>query len=76
MCYSWVLCCGFCYLQELLSRTSLETQKLALMAEVSNLNMKLTTMGKDQLEFDDRFRDSEVRAGVSPTFSPLTLTLS
>ncbi|XP_048865763.1 liprin-beta-1b isoform X6 [Brienomyrus brachyistius] len=45
--------------QELLSRNSLETQKLALMAEVSNLNMKLTTMGKDQLEFDDRFRDSE-----------------
>uniref|UniRef100_A0A3B3QVP2 PPFIA binding protein 1a n=1 Tax=Paramormyrops kingsleyae TaxID=1676925 RepID=A0A3B3QVP2_9TELE len=45
--------------QELLSRTSLETQKLALMAEVSNLNMKLTTMGKDPLEFDDGFRDSE-----------------
>uniref|UniRef100_A0A3Q3XHR6 SAM domain-containing protein n=1 Tax=Mola mola TaxID=94237 RepID=A0A3Q3XHR6_MOLML len=45
--------------QELLCRTALETQKLQLMSEVSNLKMKLNTMEKDRLDFD-RFRDSEV----------------
>ncbi|XP_066561528.1 liprin-beta-1b isoform X12 [Amia ocellicauda] len=45
--------------QELLSRTALETQKLDLMAEVSNLKLKLTAMEKDRLDFDERFRDSE-----------------
>uniref|UniRef100_A0A3Q3XHR3 SAM domain-containing protein n=1 Tax=Mola mola TaxID=94237 RepID=A0A3Q3XHR3_MOLML len=44
--------------QELLCRTALETQKLQLMSEVSNLKMKLNTMEKDRLDFD-RFRDSE-----------------
>lgn len=45
--------------QELLCRTALETQKLELMSEVSNLKLKLNTMEKDRLDFDDRFRDSE-----------------
>ncbi|XP_069048876.1 liprin-beta-1b isoform X15 [Lepisosteus oculatus] len=45
--------------QELLSRTALETQKLDLMAEVSNLKLKLTALEKDRLDFDERFRDSE-----------------
>ncbi|KAI1882252.1 hypothetical protein AGOR_G00248770 [Albula goreensis] len=45
--------------QELLSRTALETQKLDLMAEVSNLKLKLTAVEKDRLDFDERFRDSE-----------------
>ncbi|XP_054843853.1 liprin-beta-1 isoform X2 [Eublepharis macularius] len=45
--------------QELLSRTSLETQKLDLMAEVSNLKLKLTAVEKDQVDYEDRFRDSE-----------------
>ncbi|XP_041794791.1 liprin-beta-1b isoform X1 [Chelmon rostratus] len=44
--------------QELLCRTALETQKLELMSEVSNLKLKLNTMDKDRLDFD-RFRDSE-----------------
>eukprot|EP00064_Thunnus_orientalis_P015214 superscaffoldBa00002780_g15264 len=44
---------------ELLCRTTLETQKLELMSEVSNLKLKLNTMEKDRLDFDDRFRDSE-----------------
>ncbi|XP_015259817.1 PREDICTED: liprin-beta-1 isoform X4 [Cyprinodon variegatus] len=44
--------------QELLCRTSLETQKLELMSEVSNLKLKLNTMEKERLNFD-RFRDSE-----------------
>ncbi|XP_036963632.1 liprin-beta-1b isoform X3 [Acanthopagrus latus] len=44
--------------QELLCRTALETQKLELMSEVSNLKLKLNTMDKDGLDFD-RFRDSE-----------------
>ncbi|XP_048222716.1 liprin-beta-1 isoform X10 [Perognathus longimembris pacificus] len=45
--------------QELLSRTSLETQKLDLMAEISNLKLKLTAMEKDRLDYEDRFRDTE-----------------
>ncbi|XP_072241695.1 liprin-beta-1b isoform X2 [Leuresthes tenuis] len=45
--------------QELLCRTSLETQKLELMSEVSNLKLKLNSMDKERLNFDDRFRDSE-----------------
>ncbi|XP_068168426.1 liprin-beta-1b isoform X2 [Antennarius striatus] len=44
--------------QELLCRTALETQKLELMSEVSNLKLKLNSMDKDRLDFD-RFRDSE-----------------
>ncbi|XP_035177170.1 liprin-beta-1 isoform X6 [Oxyura jamaicensis] len=45
--------------QELLSRTSLETQKLDLMAEISNLKIKLTSVEKDRLDYEDRFRDTE-----------------
>ncbi|XP_041853844.1 liprin-beta-1b isoform X1 [Melanotaenia boesemani] len=45
--------------QELLCRTALETQKLELMSEVSNLKLKLGSMEKERLDFDDRFRDSE-----------------
>ncbi|XP_035257742.1 liprin-beta-1-like isoform X12 [Anguilla anguilla] len=45
--------------QELLSRTSLETQKLELMTEVSNLKLKLTAVEKDRLDYDGRHRDSE-----------------
>ncbi|KAJ8374088.1 hypothetical protein SKAU_G00046680 [Synaphobranchus kaupii] len=45
--------------QELLSRTSLETQKLDLMAEVSNLKLKLTSVENDRLDYDGRLRDSE-----------------
>ncbi|XP_070686230.1 liprin-beta-1b isoform X2 [Pempheris klunzingeri] len=44
--------------QELLCRTALETQKLELISEVSNLKLKLNAMDKDRLDFD-RFRDSE-----------------
>ncbi|XP_052438043.1 liprin-beta-1b isoform X2 [Carassius gibelio] len=45
--------------QELLCRSTLETQKLELMAEVSNLKLKLTAMEKERFDFDDRFGDSE-----------------
>ncbi|KAK5603849.1 Liprin-beta-1 [Crenichthys baileyi] len=45
--------------QELLCRTALETQKLELMSEVSNLKLKLNSLEKERLNFDDRFRDSE-----------------
>ncbi|KAM4676936.1 liprin-beta-1 isoform 3-T5 [Discoglossus pictus] len=45
--------------QELLSRTSLETQKLDLMAEISNLKLKLTAVEKDRSEVEDRYRDTE-----------------
>ncbi|XP_046720516.1 liprin-beta-1b isoform X3 [Silurus meridionalis] len=45
--------------QELISRSTLEAQKLELMAEISNLKLKLTAMEKERMDFDERFRDSE-----------------
>ncbi|XP_010002436.1 PREDICTED: liprin-beta-1 isoform X3 [Chaetura pelagica] len=45
--------------QELLSRTTLETQKLDLMAEISTLKLKLTSVEKDRLDYEDRFRGTE-----------------
>ncbi|XP_063757021.1 liprin-beta-1b isoform X2 [Eleginops maclovinus] len=45
--------------QELHCRGTLENQKLELISEVSNLKLKLNSMDKDRLDFDDRFRDSE-----------------
>ncbi|XP_033997139.1 liprin-beta-1b isoform X5 [Trematomus bernacchii] len=45
--------------QELHCRSTLENQKLELISEVSNLKLKLNSMDKDRLDFDDRFRDSE-----------------
>ncbi|KAJ8388594.1 hypothetical protein AAFF_G00131590 [Aldrovandia affinis] len=50
--------------QELLSRTALETQKLDLMAELSNMKLKLTAVEKDRLNYDDRFQDSESPHGL------------
>uniref|UniRef100_A0A672JH87 PPFIA binding protein 1b n=1 Tax=Salarias fasciatus TaxID=181472 RepID=A0A672JH87_SALFA len=46
--------------QELLCRSALESQKVELMSEVSNLKLKLNSMEKERLHLDDRFRDSEV----------------
>lgn len=37
-----------CFIQELMSRTSLETQKLDLMDEVSYLKLKLVSMEETQ----------------------------
>ncbi|KAF6105591.1 PPFIA binding protein 2 [Phyllostomus discolor] len=48
----------FC-LQELLSRTSLETQKLDLMTEVSELKLKLVGMEKEQREQEEKQRKAE-----------------
>lgn len=45
--------------QELLSRTSLETQKLDLMTEVSELKLKLVGMEKEQKEQEDKQRKAE-----------------
>ncbi|XP_061139263.1 liprin-beta-1b isoform X6 [Syngnathus typhle] len=45
--------------QELMCRTALETQKLELVTELSNLKLKLNSIQKDRLDFDERFRDSE-----------------
>uniref|UniRef100_A0A667YVM7 PPFIA binding protein 1b n=1 Tax=Myripristis murdjan TaxID=586833 RepID=A0A667YVM7_9TELE len=62
--------------QELLCRTALETQKLELMSEVSNLKLKLNAMEKDRLDFDDRFRDSEVCAVMFRNHLCLCLSIS
>lgn len=59
--------------QELLSRTSLETQKLDLMAEISNLKLKLTAVEKDRLDYEDRFRDTE---GLVQEINDLRLRVS
>ncbi|GAB1291443.1 Liprin-beta-1 [Apodemus speciosus] len=59
--------------QELLSRTSLETQKLELMAEISNLKLKLTAVEKDRLDYEDRFRDTE---GLIQEISDLRLKVN
>ncbi|XP_032631822.1 liprin-beta-1 isoform X9 [Chelonoidis abingdonii] len=56
--------------QELLSRTSLENQKLNLMAEISNLKLKLTAVEKDQLDYEDRYGDTE---GLMQEISELRL---
>ncbi|XP_049578258.1 liprin-beta-1b isoform X5 [Syngnathus scovelli] len=45
--------------QELMCRTALETQKLELVTELSNLKLKLNSIQKERLDFDERFRDSE-----------------
>ncbi|NWX42756.1 LIPB2 protein, partial [Steatornis caripensis] len=45
--------------QELLSRTSLETQKLDLMAEVSDLKIKLVGMEKEQSEYEEKQSKAE-----------------
>ncbi|XP_076841031.1 liprin-beta-1b isoform X2 [Brachyhypopomus gauderio] len=45
--------------QELICRSALETQKLELMSEVSNLKLKLSALEKERVVFDDGFRDSE-----------------
>uniref|UniRef100_A0A8C0HH22 PPFIA binding protein 2 n=1 Tax=Buteo japonicus TaxID=224669 RepID=A0A8C0HH22_9AVES len=44
---------------ELLSRTSLETQKLDLMAEVSDLKIKLVGMEKEQSEYEEKQNKAE-----------------
>ncbi|XP_037701670.1 liprin-beta-1 isoform X4 [Choloepus didactylus] len=59
--------------QELLSRTSLETQKLDLMAEISNLKLKLTAVEKDRVDYEDRFRDTE---GLMQEINDLRLRVS
>ncbi|XP_023410793.1 liprin-beta-1 isoform X7 [Loxodonta africana] len=59
--------------QELLSRTSLETQKLDLMAEISNLKLKLTAVEKDRLDYEDKFRDTE---GLMQEINDLRLRVS
>uniref|UniRef100_A0A8C9FYY2 Liprin-beta-1/2 coiled-coil domain-containing protein n=1 Tax=Pavo cristatus TaxID=9049 RepID=A0A8C9FYY2_PAVCR len=61
--------------QELLSRTSLETQKLDLMAEISNLKLKLTSVEKDRLDYEDRFRDTEVSENHQLSFCLLIFLL-
>ncbi|NXX41271.1 LIPB2 protein, partial [Tricholaema leucomelas] len=45
--------------QELLSRTSLETQKLDLMAEVSDLKIKLVGMEKEHSEYEEKQNKAE-----------------
>ncbi|XP_078196559.1 liprin-beta-2 isoform X18 [Callithrix jacchus] len=45
--------------QELISRTSLETQKLDLMTEVSELKLKLVGMEKEQREQEEKQRKAE-----------------
>jgi hypothetical protein len=52
-----------CAVQELLSRTSLETQKLDLMDEVSYLKLKLVDMDEEQ-NHNDSSEDQQNKAEV------------
>ncbi|XP_040201499.1 liprin-beta-1 isoform X3 [Rana temporaria] len=45
--------------QELLSRTTLETQKLDLMAEISTLKLKLSAVENNHTNFEDKYKDTE-----------------
>ncbi|KAK2100785.1 hypothetical protein P7K49_022133 [Saguinus oedipus] len=57
---------------ELLSRTSLETQKLDLMTEVSELKLKLVGMEKEQREQEEKQRKAENKTkcgGIEDVFS-------
>ncbi|XP_066446953.1 liprin-beta-1 isoform X11 [Eleutherodactylus coqui] len=45
--------------QELLSRTSLETQKLDLMSEISTLKLKLTSVENNRSDYEERYKDTE-----------------
>ncbi|OWK18057.1 hypothetical protein Celaphus_00009109 [Cervus elaphus hippelaphus] len=47
------------FIAELLSRTSLETQKLNLMTEVSELKLKLVGMEKEQKEQEEKQKKAE-----------------
>ncbi|CAG2209020.1 Liprin-beta-2,Kazrin,Liprin-beta-1 [Mytilus edulis] len=46
-------------IMELLTRTSLETHKLDLMAEISSLKIRLASADKDRRDLDDRLRISQ-----------------
>ncbi|XP_077317060.1 liprin-beta-2 isoform X13 [Lithobates pipiens] len=46
--------------QELLSRTSLETQKLDLMAEVSNLKITMVGLEKEKTDYEDSHNKAEM----------------
>ncbi|XP_041416844.1 liprin-beta-2 isoform X5 [Xenopus laevis] len=45
--------------QELLSRTSLETQKVDLMAELSDLKIKLVGLEKEKINYEDSYSKAE-----------------
>ncbi|WAR02701.1 LIPB1-like protein [Mya arenaria] len=47
------------YLQELLTRSSLETHKLDLMAEISSLKIRLATAENERRELEERLRQSQ-----------------
>ena len=48
-------------LQELLGKSSLETHKLDLMAEISNLKLKLASAERDRHEMRQSLTQAEVR---------------
>ena len=48
------------FLQELVTRTSLETGKLDMMAEMSAVKLKYAAMEKDRAEFEQRYYASQV----------------
>ena len=51
----------FCFLlQELLSRTNLETHKLDLMAENTSLKLKVDTLDKDKREAQEKYTFAQV----------------
>ena len=52
----FVLC-----LQEILSRSTVESHKLDLMAEISSLRLKLAALERERRELDQQYRNAHVR---------------
>lgn len=50
----------YIYFQELLTRSSLETHKLDLMAEMSSLKIRLATAENERRELEERLKQSQV----------------
>lgn len=76
ICFFYFCFCFFVSLQELLSRTSLETQKLDLMTEVSELKLKLVGMEKEQREQEEKQRKAEVCVIHQILEGPITVVSS
>lgn len=51
-----------------MTRTSLETHKLDMMAEISSLKIKLASADKDRRDLDDRLRITQVLISINRTY--------
>ena len=62
-----MLCIFFVNIQELVSRTALETHKLDLMAEISTLKIRLASCEKDRKDLEDKLLLAQVKTSPQKT---------